>query len=293
MKTIVTHLAPDVDAVSSVWLLKRFLNGWGEADVTFVPAGKTLNGETVDSDPEILHVDTGMGVMDHHQTDEDTCAAKRTLEYISENKQPASPADRQITNNKKHFPDEALVRMVDVINDIDHFREAYYPNPAADFYNFGLVSTLDGLNILYGHEPHKILEFALTALDGIYKQFQNKVWAEEEIQNKGIYFETKQGNGIALETVNDEAIRTAQLQGKTIALRKDPKKKFVRIKALPESAVDLAASYEKLKKLDPAATWFLHASHKMVLNGSMKNPESRPSKLELKEIIEVIKECVK
>jgi len=56
-------------------------------------------------------------------------------------------------------------------------------------------------------------------------------WAEEEIKKKGIYFETKLGKGVALETINDEAIRTAQLQGTTIALRKDPKKKFVRIKA--------------------------------------------------------------
>ncbi|OGG13363.1 hypothetical protein A3D77_03080 [Candidatus Gottesmanbacteria bacterium RIFCSPHIGHO2_02_FULL_39_11] len=289
MKTIVTHLAPDVDAVSSVWLLKRFLSGWGEADVKFVPAGKTLNGETVDSDSEILHVDTGMGMMDHHQSDEDTCAAKRVLEYIS---QQAQSSNVKVQNGRRRFPDEALIRMVDVINDIDHFREAYYPNPAADFYNFGLVSTLDGLNILYGYEPHKILDFALVALDGIYKQFQNKVWAEEEIKKKGIYFETKLGKGVALETINDEAIRTAQLQGTTIALRKDPKKKFVRIKALPESGVDLELTYLKLKKLDPEATWFLHASHKMVLNGSMKNPESRPSKLEVNELIDVIKKNI-
>lgn len=286
MKTIVTHLAPDVDAVSSVWLLKRFLKGWAEADVKFVPAGQTLDRQAPDEDPEIHHVDTGMGLLDHHQTDEDTCAAKRVLEYLSENTE-------LVTSSKKNFPDAALVRMVDVINDIDHFREAYYPNPSADFYNFGLVSTLDGLNLLYGREPHKILEFAFTALDGIYKQFQNKAWAEEEIQHKGVFFETKSGKGVALETINDESLRTAQLQGYTVAIRKDPKKKFVRIKALPESSVDLAKTYEKLKKIDPTATWFLHASHKMVLNGSMKNPESKPSKLELNEVIEVIKECIK
>src|SRR3989344_8330959 len=94
MKTIVTHMAPDVDAITSVWLLKRFLSGWNEAQVKFVPAGKTLDNQIADSDPEIWHVDTGMGILDHHQTDEDTCAAKRCLEYII----------RQETKDKKpHF----------------------------------------------------------------------------------------------------------------------------------------------------------------------------------------------
>src|SRR3989344_296605 len=94
MKIIVTHIAPDVDAITSVWLIKRFLADWHEAQVQFVPAGKTLNNDMVDSQPDILHVDTGMGILDHHQTDEDTCAAKRCLEYII----------RQETKDKKpHF----------------------------------------------------------------------------------------------------------------------------------------------------------------------------------------------
>lgn len=83
MKTIVTHFSPDVDAVTSVWLLKRFLPGWEKADVAYVAAGKTLNNSIVDSDKNVLHVDTGLGILDHHQTDEDTCAARRTMEYIA------------------------------------------------------------------------------------------------------------------------------------------------------------------------------------------------------------------
>ena len=43
MKIIVTHAAPDLDAVTSVWLIKRFLQGWNEAEVRFVPAGQRLN----------------------------------------------------------------------------------------------------------------------------------------------------------------------------------------------------------------------------------------------------------
>ena len=275
MKTIVTHLAPDVDAVSSVWLLKKFLPGWSEAEVTFVPAGKTLGNEPPDSDKDILHVDTGMGMLDHHQTDEDTCAAKRTMEYIA-------------AQNQKS-PDEALERLVDIVNDIDHFREVYFPNPTADFYDFGFVAILDGLKLIYPDDHRKLVDVGMTILDGIYKTFQNKVWAEKEIKTEGVEFTTKWGKGVGFETVNDEVVRIAQRGGYTIAARKDPKKNYVRIKALPESPVDLTPYYNTYKKLDPEATWFLHASKKMLLNGSMKNPETRATKLTLREIIEVLK----
>src|SRR3989338_10733789 len=129
MKTVVTHIAPDVDAITSVWILKRFLPGWEDAEVKFVPAGKTLNNDIVDSDSDILHVDTGMGILDHHQTDEDTCAAKRCLEHIKKVKSTKLKVHKVEDN-------EALERMVEVVNDIDHFKEVYYPNPMADYYDF-------------------------------------------------------------------------------------------------------------------------------------------------------------
>ena len=42
MKYIVTHTSPDMDAIASVWLLKKFLGGWDKAEVKFVPAGDRL-----------------------------------------------------------------------------------------------------------------------------------------------------------------------------------------------------------------------------------------------------------
>ena len=206
------------------------------------------------------------------------------MEYIVAQVQSSRGKD-----NKNKFPDEALVRLVDVVNDIDHFREIYFPNPTADFYDLGLVSILDGLKLLYPDDDQKLVKIGMTALDGIYKSFQNKVWAEEEIKETGVEFGTKWGKGIGFETVNDEVIRLSQRQGYIIALRKDPKKSFVRIKAQPASAVDLTSCYNTYRKLDKEATWYLHISRKMLLNGSMKNPESKPTKMTLREIIDVLK----
>src|SRR5258708_3768657 len=94
MKIVVTHASPDWDAITSVWLLKRFLPGWENADVQFVSAGnriqnsefKVHNGhDTIEmfKDNEVIHVDTGLGPLDHHQTSDDqVCGASLTWEYV-------------------------------------------------------------------------------------------------------------------------------------------------------------------------------------------------------------------
>ena len=274
MKTIVTHIGPDCDAIASMWLVKTFLPGWEEASYGFVPAGKTLNDLPPDDNPEILHVDTGFGKFDHHQNNADTCAARLVYEVVQ----------------AEHGADPALARMIALVNDIDHFREVFYPNPTADFWDFGLEAQVDGWRLLYADNPIKIVELGMSALDGIYKQFQNKIWAEKELKEKGVEFSTKWGKGIGVETTNDDVVHLAQKMGYAIAVRKDPKKGYLRIKSLPKEEIDLSHIYDTLKAAEPDATWFLHASHHMVLNGSSKNPDMRPTKKSLQEIIDVVKE---
>ena len=272
MKTIVTHIGPDLDAITSVWLVKTFLPGWEEAALAFVPAGNTLEGKPPDDTPEILHVDTGFGKYDHHQSDADTCASLLVYEEVK----------------KEHGADPALERLLHQVNDVDHFREVFYPEPTADVWDFGLVSQIDGWRLIYADDPIKIVNLGMDSLDGIYKTFQNKVWAEKELKGKGIEFETKWGKGIGVETPNDETVHLAQKMGYVIAVRKDPKKGYLRVKALPKEAIDLTGVYNEFKKQEPDATWFLHASHHMVLNGSSKNPDMRPTKKTLQQIIDVI-----
>ena len=82
--------------------------------------------------------------------------------------------------------------------------------------------------------------------------------------------------------------------GYVVVVRRDPRKGYLRIKARPDKdekdkGVDLTLAYEKLKKMDPSATWFLHVSKKMLLNGTTKNPKMKPTKLPLSVIIGVLK----
>lgn len=301
-KIIVTHNSPDLDAVSSSWLIKRFLPGWEDAEVVTVPAGSRLNTAHASEDviehldgKEVIHVDTGMGPLDHHQTqDNNTCAAERAFQYVL-------GKSEELKKNKHKA--EALRRLVNYVIDDDHFQEVFYPDPTADIYEFSLVSLISGIKNQYPKDDATCLRFGFDLLDVAIHRFESRMWAEEEIKEKGIQFNTKWGKGLAIETLNDEVLKLGQLMGNVITVRKDPKSGTVRIKARPERRisdgekgrseykdieVDLTPVHEKLKKLDPEATWYLHVSKRMLLNGSAKNPTMRGSKLTLPEVVEVL-----
>ena len=286
MKIVVTHMRPDLDAVGAVWAIKRFLQNWEDAQVRFVPAGQRLEGTKAGvaiehvGDDEVIHVDTGLGPLDHHQTGSDqTCAAKRAWEFVR---------DQRLDS---HGEVEAGNRLTNIICEIDHFKEVSWPEPASDRYEITVARILDGLKLIERDDDQKIVDLGLLCLDSLYRAFQNKVWAEQELREKGVEFKTRWGKGMAVETLNDDVVHLSQRMGYSIAVRKDPRKGYVRIKATPaaKKKIDLTAAYESLKKKDPDATWFLHVSRRMLLNGTTKNPTMRPTKLTLTEIIEVLK----
>lgn len=277
MKTIVTHFSPDVDAICSVWLVKKFMPGFSNAEITFVPAGETLYNKKPDSSKDIIHVDTGLGRFDHHQDNRDTCASKLVYEYLREK------------GYVKKSNLEALQRLVDQVNEIDHFRQVFWDEPASDRYELFLGSIVDGLRLLYPRESKKILAVGFEILEAIFRQFENKIWAENIIKNEGIKFKSFFGRTLAFESTNDEVVELAQKLGYKLVIRKDPRKGYLRIKALPIVKIDLTKIYRQLREKDKQATWYLHPSKHMILNGSTKNPEMRPTKLSLEEIIDIIK----
>lgn len=292
MKTIVTHDSPDMDAITSIWLIKRFLPNWENAIVKYVPAGERLNGsknppltaiEKI-KDDEIIHVDTGLGPLDHHETSDDTlCAASRTWDFVKVHNTEFADLSDKVTKRI-----DAIDRIVSVVVDIDHFKEVLWPNPDADYFEFFLENVLEGLKSQKPNQNDYYTNFIMNCLDALLYDFENRVWAEEEIK-KAEKFKTSKGEALGFEIINDSAVKLAQRMGYILVIRRDPRKGYVRIKARPDSGIDLTPVYEQLKKMDPDATWFLHVSKKMLLNGSVKNPKMRPTTLSLNAIIEVLK----
>ncbi len=286
MKTIITHLNPDLDAMSSVWLIKRFLPGWEDAGVKFVPAGiyKVASSKkkvlSKDED-ESLVVDTGYGKLDHHQTDKETCAAVLVLSKILKTK------GLDFKSNQI----EGLKRLVDVVLRIDYSAEDItIENSADDFFAllFNERQIIRGLRTLFRGQSDKQLEMGMTILDAIYEVLKAKIEAEEII-SKGLKFKTTWGKAVAAETNNEMYMHLAQEKGYQVVIAKDPQKGHLRIHALPKRGIDFTKPYEILKNKDPDATWYLHSSKALLLNGSSANPDMRPTRLNLEEVIEVLK----
>lgn len=299
MKIIVTHISPDWDAISSVWLIKKYLAGWQDADVQFVPAGQRLrdmrlNPNNIENnDPielvgndEIIHVDTGLGPLDHHQTQNTSVsAASLTWEYVQRQIEKGSELTEQHT--------QAVSRVVKYVVETDHFKEVFWKDAAADYQEFSLLGLLEGYKLIKQNQDMEYVRFGFDCLNAMVATFENRIWAEQEIEEKGMKFETRYGKAIGFETINDTVLKLAQKMGYVLVVRKDPRKGYVRIKTLPangeDKGADLTLMYEQLKKIDPDATWFLHVSKKMLLNGTPKNPKMRPTKLKLDDIIKVLK----
>lgn len=275
MKLIVTHLSVDLDAVAACWLIQRFLPGWKDALIKFVPAGLTLNNQPPDDNQEIIHVDTGLGKFDHHQSNAQTCSAQKVLDYLKKKK----------LIKKKLL--EPLNILVNFIIEDDHFLEVYYPEPQSDRYEFLINNLVDGLKITLGDDK-KLVEIVSTILDGILEKLKNKVKAEQEIK-EGFVFNSYLGKSFAIESGNDEVLRYAQKIGFQLVIRKDPKYGNVRIKCPPHPKLDLTPIYNKILKVDSVGSWFLHASRHMLLNGSPKRPDQKPSFLTITKLVEIIK----
>jgi uncharacterized UPF0160 family protein len=282
MKIIVTHVNPDLDAICAIWLLKKFHGKFSNAELRFVPAGEIYHPTEIEKLKalEIIHVDTGADVFDHHQTSSlEICAATLVLDYLIKN---------------KHVGEERiqpLKRLVNIVLEIDHFKEIFWEDPANDRYDFFLEEILRSLKLIWQGSDERVVNFGMEALDAIYQKMQNKIRAEEDIRS-GKIVETPQGKIIGIETTNDEVVKLAQKKGFQIVIRKDSRKGYVRIKTIPNGKIDLTRTYSALQKSDPTATWFLHSSKCMILNGSTKNPNMKPTKLALNEIIEIVKDNV-
>ena len=217
MKVIVTHMSPDWDAITSVWLIKKYLAGWQHAEVRFVPAGQRLKNsefriqnselenpvEKIGED-EVIHVDTGLGPLDHHQTsDTNVSAASLTWDFVR-----THIADAGEGFTPEHA--EAISRVVQFVVETDHFKEVFWKDPVADHHEFTLLGLLDGYKLIEPNKDEDYIGFGSLCLSAMVAQFENRIWAEKEIEEKGVKFTTRFGPGIGFETLNDTVLKLAQ-----------------------------------------------------------------------------------
>ena len=274
IKRIVAHQSVDIDAISAMWLILRYFPKWESAEYGFVPAEKTWEGKPVDGNDSVIHVDTGKGRFDHHQRKEKTSATKLVYEYCVEK--------GYVTGNVLI----ALERMVEVINDLDHFGEVFYPEPEADRYEFMLHQDISELKGILKTDEATV-DYVCIQLDAILRVFHRKIHAEQEIHN-GHLFQSYIGKSILVDTANNEVIKLAQKMGYDLVIRFEVSKGIIRIKCLPKNEFDLTPLYQKLKEREPLVNWFLHISTHMLFNSSMKSDVFIPSHLTATEFLAIL-----
>ncbi len=277
MKTIVTHQSPDLDSVASSWMVKRFLPGFADAALTLIPAGTTLDGAPVDSNPDIVHTDTGHGIYDHHHLpdpEKKMCATERVYTDL-------------IT--KKLIPEnliKPLGRIADFATIIDHLGEINFPDPLNDRYDFSLYMILVGLRKTDMPDPD-IYDMAWKALDGILVLFTEKQEAEDIIAD-ATEFDTKWGKALGIHSDNSAAMTMAMFKGYAVVVQKGVSKPNARIKSRPSTEIDLTPVHDAIVEKDKTGEWFLHISKNMLLNGSSKGAPMRPTELSLEELVSIV-----
>jgi len=273
MKKIITHTNPDLDALAAVWVLKRFLIGWEEAEIGFAVA----EGKVSQDDPETLYTDIGRGRLDHHQSKARSSATKKCFAFILRQRrnQPLGKLDQL-----------ALRRLVDLVTEIDNAGDMFWEEAKADRYLLYVHQIVDGLRRLEKTD-REVADLGFIFLDTIFQNIKNKIRAEEELE-KGVIFKSRWGKAIGVESGNRQILWFGEVAGFALVVTKDPEQGGVKIYARPDSKVDLSDTSKRLRILDPDSDWFLHASKRLLLNQSSVNPNLRPTKLSLKEVIEVL-----
>ena len=283
-KLIVTHHAPDLDAIGASWLLKTFdTQHYGNAKFAFVNPGEKIKSSAVAeleiSSDNVVHVDTGLGRFDHHQPErghDNSSASSLVYDHLCH-------LHPELSN------DHALGLLVDFITEIDHFEEIHWPEADHYRYNLMLHQLIRGLEFVGLHNDDSQLHFGFTCLDGVYAALKQDVRAKEILETKAQYFHIKSGKCMAVETRNDDTLKLAQKYGAIIAIRKDTTQGHIRIKARPDAEIDLKALADEISLIDSVGTWYYHPSGKMLINGSKKHRNQKPSPLSLEQIIELTK----
>lgn len=282
---IVTHHAPDLDAITACWLLKKFdTQHFADAHVAFVSPGNTISQQELDDLAEkpddVVYVDTGLGKFDHHQPEravERICATSLVYDHLLE-------------THPELKEDEALQAIVELTNQIDHFEEVHWPEAQSPRHLFMIQELIRGHEYTDPHNDDSQLHFGFQCLENAYASLTQHFKALEIIRQKGYELEIEGGKALVLLTRNDDTIKVAQKQGYLLVARKDPKLGHIRIKVRPDAPFNLDELEKKILAADRKGTWFYHGSGKMLLNGSLKNPSQVPSPLTYEQLIVLIRE---
>lgn len=265
MKTLVTHINPHLDDIVGIWLFRKYLPDFKDANIEFISASReAAKNESEDK----IYIGTGGGKFDEHKEGLETCAGSLVYEYLKENN--LIPEDELLRG--------ALEKLIKWNLLVDTGKAV-----SSQFDEFSVQSfirTKDSSDQTSKKSVELGGEILGRTLEVLKRKEQSSLDWEKRVE-----FESKFGQGYAVisETVDREFCREKEGE---LFLMYDPKYSSVQFFA-PDK--DIEEIYLKLKEKDPEAFWFLHQSHHMVICGSSSAPDSNPTKLSFEQLIELTK----
>lgn len=258
---IVAHLAPDLDCIAAIWIFKRF-GGVSAVELRFVPAGTTLGNLPVDSDPHVVHVDTGLGRFDHHQRHVRTLSAAELV------RRTVAPHDKVL---------ERVIKQVTLIDNA----------VAVDRQGCDLGRLADSFNLLYEDQPARVVELMMPNLDAWYAYETRQMQIGESYVNR-IEFCSPWGRGVAMQSPYGGSSAMAYRAGAVVYAYREEHHGWTGVAAQARSSVDLTMLYARLQVVDAHADWYLHPGKRLLLCGTAKAPVAHVSQLSLQELVTVI-----
>lgn len=277
--TLVTHEHPDFDGLLGVWQMARYLESQGHAvKLAFVPAGETLDGMEVDSDPHIIHIDTGKGKFDHHQEgDRFFCSSLLVARELGINK------------------DLAYQRIIQMARESD----------AGSGQGYGSLPLLVHTRNRY-HPPEEVARRTFEDLDDLLAMEQKRAEALEDLSSKLRWYKTGLGWVCAYEVPADSAgffrakAQKHKIHPAAVTITHDPETGFVQVSSWDRQGrkqIDLTwvanavvqaeerkrglppseEYYSQSSKTPPSGkltgrNWFLHESRGFLACGTAKSP---------------------
>ncbi|MBI2330536.1 hypothetical protein HYU94_04020 [Candidatus Daviesbacteria bacterium] len=268
MKILITHINPHLDDIAGIWLFKKFQPDFKDAKIEFISASReAAKAETEDK----IFIGTGGGQFDEHKEGLNTCAGTLVYEYLKK---------------KNYIPkDEILRGALDKLTEWNCLIDTGKA-PDSQFDEFSIQALIRAKDGLVENSLRSV-ELGREILDRILIVLKRRQQSIRDWKNR-IEFKSRFGKSFAIksETVDREFCRE---QGGGLFLMYSPKTKGVQF-FTPSFEIDLKPIYDKVKELDPQASWFLHQSHHMVICGSSSAPDSKPTKLSFEQLIDVAKE---
>lgn len=269
MKTLVTHINPHLDDIVGIWLFRKYNPEFTNSLIEFISASREAGILSEQSESkDKIYVGTGGGRFDEHKEGLETCAGTLVYEWLKE--KGLSPQD--------NITEKALQKLIKWNQLIDTGK--------AEIHQINEFSVPAFLRPLDGNPEtsKKAVELGGEILDRILEVLKRNEQSLIDFE-KRVEFETRFGKSIAVtsETIDRSFCKK---QDGELFLMHDPKYNSYQFYS---DTHDLEPIYQKVKELDPEASWFLHQSHHMVIRGSGSAPDSTPTKLSLEQLIEVAK----